>query len=77
MDVRQAFSVRYGRKLTFAAGIGNACFILILPFALNGQHLNVGQVLVGAIQAGNGVFVSGPRPSLQARSESCANRLES
>jgi hypothetical protein len=30
-----------------------------LPFALRGQHLNVGQVLIGAIQAGNGGFVSG------------------
>lgn len=28
-----------------------------LPFALHGQHLNVGQVLMGAIQAGNGGFV--------------------
>ena len=28
------------------------------PFALHGQHLNVGQVLMGSIQAGNGGFVS-------------------
>jgi hypothetical protein len=30
----------------------------ILTFALHGQHLNVGQVLMGAIQAGNDGFVS-------------------
>jgi hypothetical protein len=31
----------------------------ILTIALHGQHLNVGQVLMGASQAGNGDLVSG------------------
>ena len=41
-----------------------------LPFALHGQHLNVGQVLMGAIQAGNGDFVSdsGQEQSISGRS---------
>jgi hypothetical protein len=52
-----ALSVGSWQDLPFAYSSLTSASSHFLPFALPGQHLNVGQVLMGTIQAGNGGFV--------------------